>query len=76
MFDSTRHLGLDEVLELIDAICLSWAGGAREQGLEKKNIWSIVRTHPSTNKIIPSMFGYLLPRTSISASPLLQPFLL
>ena len=36
MFDSTRHLGLDEVLELIDAICLSWAGGAREQGLEKK----------------------------------------
>lgn len=36
MFDSTRHLGLGEVLELMDAIWLSRAGGAREQGLEKK----------------------------------------
>jgi len=35
MFDSIRHLGLGEVLELMGAICLSRAGGARTQGLGK-----------------------------------------
>jgi len=49
MFCSTRHLGLGEVLELMGAICLSRAGGAWAQGLEK-NIYMVNCPYASAHK--------------------------